>query len=212
MEHANKFYLLCSATVSSGCANPPDIFSSALLDTAANISLLANGAPAKQASVQQTPKSVVQLKGDRLFTTEKLLLLLNKLPPKAQEAHLAPGITNNLISTATLADAGCKIFFHQTGCEVFLTSEIILQGWRDPDTCLWHVSLHPEGGNLIIPTDQQIFEQLLVHPSPEIISIYECENTGQLIKFYYATMGYSVISMWIKAIDKGYFQGWRGLT
>ncbi|KAL7476782.1 hypothetical protein ACHAW6_002618 [Cyclotella cf. meneghiniana] len=59
---------------------------------------------------------------------------------------------------------------------------------------------------------KQIIQQLLFHSAPEVNSIYECKNTGQLIDFYYATMGYPVISMWIKAIDKGYFQGWRGLT
>ncbi|KAL7476436.1 hypothetical protein ACHAW6_002301 [Cyclotella cf. meneghiniana] len=104
MENANKS-LLCSATISSSCAHPPNINSTALLDTAANISLLAN--------VQLTPKSVLQPKGDRLFTTENLLLLLNKLPIEATEAHLIPGITNNLLSTTTLADAGCEIFFSQ---------------------------------------------------------------------------------------------------
>ncbi|KAL7478604.1 hypothetical protein ACHAW6_004365, partial [Cyclotella cf. meneghiniana] len=97
-------------------------------------------------------------------------------------------------------------------CEVTLNGDIILRGWRDPDTHLWHVSLHPEGDNCIIPTDQQIIQRLLFEPSPAVSSIYECKNTGQLINFYYATMGYPVISTWIKAIDKGYFQGWRGLT
>jgi len=42
--------------------------------------------------------------------------------------------------------------------------------------------------------------------------IYECSNKSQLINFYYATMGYPVISTWCKAIDKVYFQGWNGLT
>ncbi|KAL7479622.1 hypothetical protein ACHAW6_005347 [Cyclotella cf. meneghiniana] len=36
-------------------------------------------------------------------------------------------------------------------------------------------------------------------------SIYKCKNTGQLINFYYTTLGYPVISTWVKAIDKGYF-------
>jgi hypothetical protein len=212
METANKLNLSCSATISSGCANPPNINNTAFLDTAANISLLASGAPSDKASAQLTPKSVMQPKGDRLFTTETLLLLLNKLPLEAREAHRAPGITNNLISAATLADAGCEIFFHKTGCEVSLNGEIILRGWRDPETRLWRVSLLPEGGNHIIPTDQNIIQAMLAPTPFEVNSIYKCENTGQLINFYYATMGYPVISTWIKAIDKGYFRGWRGLT
>eukprot|EP01082_Thalassiosira_pseudonana_P011880 g10662.t1 g10662 contig4:2284681-2286983(+) len=195
--------LLCSSTIFSGCANPPNLNTTALLDTAANISLLANGAPSEP---QLNPKSVMQPKGDRLFTTETLLLLLNKVPLEAREAHRAPGITNNLISASALADAGCELFFHQTGCEVSLNGEIILRGWRDPDTRLWRVSLLADGSNSIVPSDQNIVQ------SPTVNGIYECENTGELIKFYYATMGYPVISTWTQAIDKGYFRGWRGLT
>ncbi|KAL7478777.1 hypothetical protein ACHAW6_004539 [Cyclotella cf. meneghiniana] len=127
----NYFFWLCQS---------PNINSTALLDIAANISLLANGAPSKRTAVQLTPKSVI------LSTIENLLLLLNKLPLETREAHCAPGITNNLISSPNLADAGCE-FFHITGCEVSLNGEILVQGWRDPDTCLWHVSLHPEGSN-----------------------------------------------------------------
>ncbi|EED89749.1 predicted protein [Thalassiosira pseudonana CCMP1335] len=198
--------LLCSSTIFSGCANPPNLNTTALLDTAANISLLANGAPSERANSQLTPKSVMQPKGDRLFTTETLLLLLNKVPLEAREAHRAPGITNNLLSASALADAGCELFFHQTGCEVSLNGEIILRGWRDPDTRLWRVSLLADGSNSIVPAEQDIVQ------SPTVNGIYECENTGDLIQFYYATMGYPVLSTWTKAIDKGYFRGWRGLT
>jgi hypothetical protein len=198
--------LLCSPTLFSGCANPPNLNTTALLDTAANISLLANGAPSERANKQLNPKSVIQPKGDRLLTTETLLLLLNKVPLEAREAHRATGITNNLLSASALADAGCEIFFHKTGCDVSLNGEIILRGWRDPDTRLWRVSLLADGSNSIVPADQNIVQ------SPAVNGIYECENTGELIKFYYATMGYPVLSTWTQAIDKGYFRGWRGLT
>ena len=82
-----------------------------------------------------------------------------------------------------------------------------MRGWRDPETRLWHVSLIPDDGNNIVPSDQ-----MQAQPHPQVNSIYKCKNTSQLINFYYATIGYPVISTWIKAIDKGYFQGWRGLT
>jgi hypothetical protein len=149
----------------------------------------------------------MQPKGDRLLTTEDLQLLLHKLPPAAKTAHRAPGITHNLVSAATLADAGCELFFHKTGCEISLNGEIILRGWRDPTTRLWRISLIPDNGNTIVP-----FDQTVTLPQPQANNIYECSNTQQLIQFYHATMGYPVISTWIKAIDLGYFRGWRGLT
>ena len=104
------------------------------MDTAANITLLAAGAPSIRADIQTNPKSVLQPTGDKLLTTEDLHLLLNKLPPDARVAHRAPGISHNLVSAASLADAGCDLFFHQTGCEISLNGEIILRGWRDPAT------------------------------------------------------------------------------
>ena len=72
-------------------------------------------------------------------------------------------------------------------------------------TRLWRISLIPDGGNNIVPSDQALAQLILAQPQPQFNSIYECKNTGQLINFYYATMGYPVISTWIKAIDKGYF-------
>ncbi|KAL7481807.1 hypothetical protein ACHAW6_007473 [Cyclotella cf. meneghiniana] len=62
----------------------------------------------------------------------------------------------------------------------------------------------------IVPSNTSIVSS--TEPTPQANSIYECENTNQLLNFYYATMGYPVVSTWFKAIDKGYFQGWNGLT
>jgi hypothetical protein len=46
----------------------------------------------------------------------------------------------------------------------------------------------------------------------EANSLYECNNTYQLINFYRATLNYPVVSTLVKAIDKGYLKGFFGLT
>jgi hypothetical protein len=46
----------------------------------------------------------------------------------------------------------------------------------------------------------------------EANSLYECKNTYQLINFYHATLNYPVISMLVKAINKGYLKGFASLT
>jgi hypothetical protein len=46
----------------------------------------------------------------------------------------------------------------------------------------------------------------------EANSLYECNNTYQLINFYHATLNYPVVFMLVKAIDKGYLKGFAGLT
>eukprot|EP00804_Cyclotella_cryptica_P009708 CCRYP_011254-RA/>CCRYP_011254-RA protein AED:0.28 eAED:0.25 QI:0/-1/0/1/-1/1/1/0/682 len=142
--------------------------------------------------------------------------MLNKLPATAQIAHRSPGISNNLLAASELVDAGCEIFFHSTGCEVTHKGKIILRGWRDPTTRLWRVSLIPDGVNTIFPPYSTIDDLYKTPDNIQALSayqpIYECTNTNQLINFYHATMGYPVVSTWCKAIDKGYFRGWNGLT
>jgi hypothetical protein len=46
----------------------------------------------------------------------------------------------------------------------------------------------------------------------EANSLYECDNTYQLINFYHATLNYPVVSTLVKAINKGYLKGFAGLT
>ncbi len=147
-----------------------------------------------------------------LTTTENLVLLINKLPENAKLAYRTPGIRNNLIAASELVDAGCELFFHKQGCEVTLDGEIILRGWRDHNTRLWRISLLPDGGNNVISGRASIKDMFEVPTASQAQNIYECNNTNELINFYYATMGYPVISTWCKAIDRGYFRGWPGLT
>ena len=147
-----------------------------------------------------------------MFTTKTLKLLLKKLPKAAREAHRAPTIINNLISVSVLCDAGCEVFFHYTGCEITYNGETIIRGWRDMRTNMWRISLLSDGGNNIIPEDDDDFSEEVKMPDFFANAIYECDNTDQLIQFYHATMGYPVTSTWCKAIDAGYFRGWPGLT
>ncbi|KAL7476645.1 hypothetical protein ACHAW6_002493 [Cyclotella cf. meneghiniana] len=62
------------------------------------------------------------------------------------------------------------------------------------------------------PSSQTVARTSNSHANSVFQPIYECNNVKHLINFYYATMGYPVISTWCKAIDKGYFQGWNGQT
>ena len=77
---------------------------------------------------------------------------------------------------------------------------------------MWRISLIPDGSNNIIPDDDDNIDDDVSMPTFIANSIYECDNTDQLIQFYHATMGHPVISTWCKAIDAGYFRGWPGLT
>ncbi|KAL7477816.1 LOW QUALITY PROTEIN: hypothetical protein ACHAW6_003604 [Cyclotella cf. meneghiniana] len=182
-DRKNKadYKIINSVYFTPGCTNPPSLKNTALLDTSANISRLIPDAPA----------------GD----TRNATLLLPKLPPSAKQAYCMSGLTNNLLSAAVLADAGCEVFFQQTGCEVTHNGEPLLQGWHDPTIRLWQAPLTNAEGN-IVPHDAEIVSP--IETTLQANSIYKCENTNQLINFCYATMGSPVVSTWCKVIVKGY--------
>ncbi|KAL7475966.1 LOW QUALITY PROTEIN: hypothetical protein ACHAW6_001856 [Cyclotella cf. meneghiniana] len=89
---------------------------------------------------------------------------------------------------------------------VSYNGDIILRGWQDPTTRLLQVPIQSDEGN-IVPHNASIVSS--TEPTPQANSMYECENKNQLINFYYATIGYPVVSTWYKAIDKGDFRGWN---
>jgi hypothetical protein len=90
----------------SGCANPPDLPSTAFIETAASKSLVTPSTQTSPATSQESI-TVIQPGGDKMRTTHAVNLLLSKLPPNARMAHSLPGLTNNLLSVAVLCNAGC---------------------------------------------------------------------------------------------------------
>jgi hypothetical protein len=141
-----------------------------------------------------------------MTATHTIDLLLSNLPAEAHLAHQLPGLVNNLLTIVILCNTGCKIFFQKTGCEVTLNGKTILQGWRDPKNCLWHVMIASDGwatkltirnvtrpitplsttptGHLanIMPIVPSISNKTLAN------SLFNCSNAGQSTNYYYACL------------------------
>ncbi len=198
----------------TGCANPYDLELTAFNDTAATLTLLTSKAPASPNTHTDLGISMIQHGGTSMHTTHAMDLLLQKLPPNARMAHRLPGLINNLLSVTVLCNAGCKVYFQSTGCEVTLNGEIILRGWRDPKNRLWQVKIIDDGWI----TDQKIRDEdnsgntPATPPVGKANGLYECDNTYQLINFYHATLNHPAVSMLVKAIVKGYLKDFAGLT
>ena len=62
------------------------------------------------------------------------------------------------------------------------------------------------------PTSQDIMLEGDLLAFLQANSLYECNTTEDLIKFYHGCLLFPVKSMWLKAIKAGYFKGWPGLT
>jgi hypothetical protein len=104
----------------------------ALINTAVLCTLLTLRAPATATAKPHVSITVIQPGGNHMTTTHAVDLLLCNLPPQARLGHRLPGLVNNLLSVAAFVNAGCKVFFHCTGCKVTFNGTVILQGWRDP--------------------------------------------------------------------------------
>jgi hypothetical protein len=120
-----------------GCTNPVQLDHTALINTAAFVSLLTKKTPVASITQPNIQISVVQPGGGHMTTTHAVDLLLSKLPPEARLAHQLPGLVKNLVSIAILCNVDCNIFFYKTGCKVTLDRDTIVQGWPDPQNCLW---------------------------------------------------------------------------
>lgn len=70
-------------------------------------------------------------------------------------------------------------------------NKIVLQGNRNPTNNLWYTN---------IPTEEQCH------------NVYHTSTIKELIQFLHGACGNPVPSSWIKAIDKGHFATWPGLT
>jgi hypothetical protein len=191
-----------------GCANPPDLSTTAFIESAAS-KLLVMPSTTTSAATNHASITIIQPGGDRMQSTHSVDLLLQKLPPNARMAHSLPGLTNNLLSIAILCDARCKVFFHATGCEVTLNGAVIFRGWRDPHHCLWCVRIVNDGWT----SNHCIHDNNKSHPNIAVAnSLYNCDNTQQLRHFYHACLFSPVLSTLINAINKGYLKGFLGLT
>ncbi len=110
--------IINSVYFTPGCTNPPNLNTTILLDTVANISLLTPDAPAQTDMTTLPIKTIMQPSGDILITSGNATLFLSKLTQSAKQAYCISSLAYNLLSVAVFANADCEVFFHQTGCEV----------------------------------------------------------------------------------------------
>ena len=224
-------------TIRPGCADPPNPNkTTALLDSAASISLLCCEAQCKQADVQEANKTLGTPNRASIVTTEMLELLLQKLSPAARQAFCVPDIPHNLVAASKLANAGCGIHLYKHYIDIKYKGETLYRGWRDQLTRCWRFYLTSKGGGLITThTDPEEFdtsnsmvlssiEKPVVSNSntaPSILeynidyhvySIHKCSNKEQLIKYYHVSLGSHPKTTLIADANAGYLKGCPCLT
>ena len=138
----------------------------------------------------------------------------HKLRRPAMEMNELPGLHSTLISGVKLADADYVSVIDKEKVNVYdakttnvkATGPPVLQGWRVGN--LWRIPLVPKVMN--VNTETRIVECPSVKEA--IANVFEMPTVAKLIAYFHAAAGYPVMSTWIKAIDKGNYATWPGLT
>ena len=161
-----------------------------------------------------------------LEAATKIAKLKHNLRDEARRVHLVPGINSaTLLSTGELADAKYISIFDEEEVNIYdanntkitTTRGSVLRGYRDRNAGVYRVPLVDNIQN--VNTDTVIVNvppsRLLQQhpPSYETVnSVYELRSQEEIIRFYHAAAGYPTKATWIKAVNRGYFASWPGLT
>jgi hypothetical protein len=147
--------------------------------------------------VQMPNKTTIQ-------ATHTCLLDIPGLPPSARQAHIFPQLAHALLSIGLLCDNGCTATFDADTVSITLNGAILLTGYRDPTSRLWKIPL----GQTQAPSPRATLQ-----PMPhQAYSAYHTSSQADHISFLHAAAGYPVPSTWIKAIDRGHYTTWPGLS
>ena len=137
----------------------------------------------------------VRLPNNATMQSNQIGHLQLPLSPSATETNLFSTINHNLTSIGQLCDDGCEATFTKTKVTVTKNGKTIIQGSRDKSTKLW-----------ILPT------KLEGIPEERAYNVYETTNATERVQYLHAAAGYPVPSTWVKAIKKGFYATWPGLT
>ena len=118
-----------------------NIEETALVDSAASLTLLMKNAPSAEAATQEANKTITIPNGTNMQTNKTLQLLLSKLPPAARRGFRLNKIMHNLVAVSELCDSGCEVRFNDEEVLITHNKEIISKGWRDKSTRLWRIPI-----------------------------------------------------------------------
>lgn len=122
-----------------------------------------------------------------------------------------------LISIPQLARSGCRATFTPNAAIVTNgCGNTVLAGEYNQDKAAYVVNLDKQ--RIIQPTDQQDFSQngdknhsKMTKSALRAIE-YEVQAVPDLVNYLHAAAGFPVKDTWLKAIKKGYYISWPGLT
>ena len=127
------------------------------------------------------------------------------LPPDSLDYHVYEDtdIQRPLLSVGKVCDTGCEVLFQREHCLISKGGHVILEGRRDKHTGLYllpnSTTTHRKSNN-----NNEM--------SKLALNTFQDQNIPQLMQFLHACAGFPPKATWIKAINRGYYATWPGLT
>jgi hypothetical protein len=138
----------------------------------------------------EKPISVRLPNGHYITSSHTASLPFPKLPQKALEAHVFPGLNGQaLLSIGTFCDAGCIATFTATDVIITLNGKVVLTGKREPPG-LWKTE------------ELQTGTSTATNPW-QANGAYTTQLRSNAIKFMHAACFSPTTETWTKAIDAG---------
>ena len=177
----------------------------AIVDSGASGHYFPINSPQHNSHKTNTQFTITQPNGEKLVSTQEATLnILSTLPAAAKEVQIFNNIKYPLISVAKLCDVDCNVLFSKNKVTIEHNNKIIAEAPRDKLSNLWTMPLE----NLNDCNQKHDINFGMNLTPKETIN----NNVNNLIQFLYGAAGWPVISTLIKAIKKGYFATWPGLT
>ena len=135
-------------------------------------------------------------------TVSGILNLHPKLPDKAQEARVVPGLSNSsLFSIGQDCDEGCYTIFSSTHLQIIRNGEILITGYRNQNDGLWDIPLTNPN-----PQEHQYARQALN------IVVNKTQSKSDLAKYLHGCAFSPVIFTFKTAIAKENYVTYLGIN
>ncbi len=116
----------------------------AIADTGTTSIFIMEGTPCKNLRPAICPLTINLPDGTKVTSTHTCDITIPGLP-KVLVGHVVPKLTiASLIGIRVLCDAGCKVLFTKTKCNVWYNGNVILSGKKDPSTDLWMLPINTD--------------------------------------------------------------------
>ena len=141
-------------------------------------------------------------------------LPLPSLSNSSKVAHVLPELSNSsLLSLGQLCDDGCIVHLTKSTLHVFKNEELILTGYRNITDGLWDVPL-PQFPKQVLQSTITSSSQPPSTSSRSSCNVIIRKQTTKrdLVRYFHACSFSPSKSTFLKAIKKGHFITWPGLT